>query len=154
MEILINNDQDALDIVDFAELIREAISIAAKCENLATEVEVSISFVNNEIIQELNRNYRDLDSPTDVLSFPQDDADDFGLAVEFPRMLGDIIISTQRALEQAEEYGHGVEREIVYLVIHGFLHLVGYDHETKKEQNLMRQQEEAILKELDLGRDY
>lgn len=154
MEILINNEQDDLNITDFEGLIRDAFTIAAKRENLDIEVEVSVSFVNNEIIQELNRDYRDLDVPTDVLSFPQDNEEDFCLPKGFPKMLGDIIISTERAKEQAKEYGHGVTREVVYLAIHGFLHLAGYDHETEEEQKVMREQEETILKELDLGRDY
>src|SRR5699024_4127387 len=109
-------------------------SLAAELEGVPANFEVSISFVDNKRIRELNLEYRGVDAPTDVLSFPQYDEEDLILPEGFPVILGDIIISLERALEQAEDFGHSLEREVVYLSIHGFFHLLGYDHETEEEQ--------------------
>ena len=100
-----------------------------------------------------NREYRGIDAPTDVLSFPQDDEEGFFISEELPKVLGDIVISMERAFEQAKEYGHSLQREVVYLAIHGFFHLAGHDHETPEEQRSMRQLEERVLTALDVGRD-
>ncbi len=153
MEVLINNDQDKYDLAAYEDLLARGFEIAARLENLLPEFEVSVSFVDDETIQELNRHYRGVDAPTDVLSFPQDDQDGFALPEGCPLVLGDIIISLERAWEQAQEYGHSLEREVLYLAIHGFFHLVGYDHETQEEQRVMRKLEETVLGELDLGRE-
>ncbi|NMB20757.1 MAG: rRNA maturation RNase YbeY [Firmicutes bacterium] len=153
MEVLINNELESEDLGHYEELITRAFALAAQLEGLQGDIEVSVTFVDDTAIQELNRDYRGIDEPTDVLSFPQDDEDDFGVLAEIPTTLGDIVISLQRARDQAEEYGHSVTREVLYLAVHGFFHLVGYDHHTPDEQRSMREREEQVLGELDLGRE-
>ena len=107
-------------------------------------MEVSVSFVDNEEIRELNREYRNVDSPTDVLSFPMEE-DSLGL---FTPLLGDIVISLERALEQSKEYGHSFEREIAYLTAHSMFHLLGYDHMTNEDKKVMREKEKSVMKTL------
>lgn len=100
--------------------------------------EISLSFASVDLIQSLNSQYRSIDSPTDVLSFPLDDE----------RMLGDVIICTEIAEEHATEYGHSTEREIIYLFVHGLLHLLGYDHEDETDRKAMRQREEEVMEHI------
>lgn len=152
MEVLINNEQTDYDIAGYDELITKGFQIAARLENLQGELEISVSFVDNVYMKKLNRDYRGLDVSTDVLSFPQDDADGFSLPMGV-RILGDIVISLEQAYEQAREYGHGIDREVAYLAVHGFFHLLGYNHETPEEQRVMRKLEEIVLQELDLRRE-
>ncbi|ADQ15096.1 rRNA maturation RNase YbeY [Halanaerobium hydrogeniformans] len=136
------------DMQDFLEIDQKMKDLLAKVIITAAEVEgysggeVSVAFVSNEEIKKLNKKYRNIDAATDVLSFPIDD-----------EVLGDIIISSERAVSQAEEYGHSLKRELAYLTVHGILHLFGYDHHGQEEKNKMRQKEERILTELDLSRD-
>jgi len=114
--------------------------------------------VDNETIRELNREYRDKDSATDVLSFPlEEDQEENGepevIGGPTERMLGDIVVSVERAVEQAGEYGHSIERELAFLAVHGLLHLLGYDHEksaTGKE--IMQAEEKRLLSELGISR--
>lgn len=153
MEVLINNEQDLYVVTDFKSLIEEGFSVCSRIEGLNDPVEVSVSFVDNSTIRELNKHYRGINTPTDVLSFPQEADDDFFLPPGFPRVLGDIVISLEQAAKQAEEYGHNLQREVVYLAVHGLLHLLGYDHETAEEKKIMRHKEEQVLTELDLGRE-
>jgi len=122
-------------------------------EDVCEETEIGLTFVDNVTIQKLNRQYRGNDVPTDVLSFPQDDDDGFIVPEGLPRVLGDIVISLPRAAEQAAEYGHSLEREVVYLSVHGLLHLLGYDHENSEEKNQMRQREEEVMTRIGLGRE-
>lgn len=147
MRILINNERGNDEIADYTGLIKKGFQIAARLENLGADLEVSVSFVDDAAMQALNNQYRGLDEPTDVLSFPQDD-----LPAGLPQILGDIVISLERAADQAWEYGHGLEREILYLAIHGFFHLLGYDHQTDEEESQMRAREEKVLAALGLGR--
>ncbi|SJZ96278.1 rRNA maturation RNase YbeY [Selenihalanaerobacter shriftii] len=142
MKILINNLQEKIEVdKNSKELINQVIIKAAQLEE-ATPKEVSVALVDNKYIKELNHEYRNKDEPTDVLSFPLDD--------EF---LGDIIISLERAKEQAKEYGHSLAREIGFLTVHGMLHLLGYDHKEQDDKAKMRNQEEKVLKQLNLKRD-
>lgn len=104
---------------------------------------VSVSFVDNEEIQKLNSEYRGVDKVTDVLSFPMEEIDGRGVEI-----LGDVIICVDRASEQAQELGHSVEREITYLSVHSFLHLLGYDHEEDEDKSEMRALEKEIMAEL------
>jgi probable rRNA maturation factor len=137
-----NDQQDEIKISqEMLKLLEKVIITAAEIEGYSGG-EVSVAFVNNQQIKELNNKYRDIDEATDVLSFPIDD-----------EMLGDIIISTRRAAEQAEEYGHSLKRELAYLTVHGMLHLFGYDHHSQEEKNEMRQKEERVLTQLDISRD-
>jgi len=113
--------------------------------------EISVTFVEAEEIRELNRDYRDNDKITDVLSFPQfddlNDIPDFGEIC-----LGDVVICKDRAQEQAEEFGHSFEREIIYLFTHSILHLLGYDHMVEEEKQEMRAREEEVMTHLGIGR--
>lgn len=147
MQILINNEHDGYENIEFTKLIEKGFYALADLENLEPDWEVSVSFVNDAAIRALNHQYRGQDEPTDVLSFPQDD-----LPPGLPPILGDIVISLDRAVEQAAEYGHELKREVLYLAIHGFLHLIGYDHQTEAERAVMRDREEKVLAGLCLGR--
>ncbi|MFP4660709.1 MAG: rRNA maturation RNase YbeY [Halanaerobiales bacterium] len=142
IKIAINNQQDILEVNEnLKEILQNIADKTAELEGY-NQGEISFALVDNSKIQELNRKYRQLDSPTDVLSFSMDD-----------EIWGDIIISTERAASQAEEYGHSLEREFGYLAIHGILHLLGYNHKTPGEKAEMRQKEERVLSELKLSRD-
>lgn len=144
MEIYIDNRQTEIEISEeFEGLFQKVIKESLLVEGRSLDYEVSVSLINNKEIKELNRDYRGVDSETDVLSFPLDDEFDMGLP-----LLGDIIISVEKALEQAEEYGHSVEREIAYLTAHSMLHLMGYDHMEIEEKEEMRNKEKLIMKNL------
>ena len=117
--------------------------------------EVDITIVDDEEIHQLNRDYRNVDRPTDVLSFAldEDDEDEPELMEGQPHLLGDIIISAETATRQAEEFGHGLEREIVYLAVHGLLHLLGYDHMVEEDKVIMRAKEEEALSAINLSEE-
>jgi probable rRNA maturation factor len=125
------------------------------------EGEVALTFVDNKTIQELNQSYRGIDQPTDVLSFAMNDEVEDDLDIVFDTdteelppsdLLGDIIISVERAKQQSEEYGHSLEREIGFLFVHGFLHLLGYDHQDEEAEKIMFAKQERILNEVGLTR--
>ncbi len=120
-------------------------------ENISGNFEVSVSIVCNDEIQEINFEHRNLDKPTDVLSFPliTNFAD---LNKQFQHPLGDIIISYDKAIEQSNEYNHSLNREIAFLTAHSMLHLLGYDHMVKEEEEIMLSKQEEILKELNYTR--
>jgi probable rRNA maturation factor len=142
LNVEFNNQQDSVKIEEeMLELLEKVVITAAEIEGYSGG-EVSIAFVSNQQIKELNNKYREKNEATDVLSFPIDE-----------EMLGDIIISAQRASEQAEEYNHSLKREFAYLTVHGMLHLFGYDHHSEEEKNEMRQKEERVLTQLDISRD-
>lgn len=124
--------------------VRKVIDIAIEYEKL-DNVEFNIIIVDNEYIHELNRDYRNIDRPTDVITFALEDEKNF---VEMDhRILGDIYISIDKAISQALEYGHSLKREICFLAVHGFLHLLGYDHMNKEDETVMFQKQEVILNE-------
>ncbi len=131
------------------EKVEEYILITLQQENVLVPCEISFSLVIPEEIQELNAEYRNIDKETDVLSFPMlefpEDEDMLTYETGIPVMLGDIVVSTKRAAEQAEEYGHSLEREICYLSVHSVLHLLGYDHMEEDEKRVMRAREKAIM---------
>ncbi|MBS3679547.1 rRNA maturation RNase YbeY [Ornithinibacillus massiliensis] len=140
---------------DEVKLITGLLEIAAKKEAVPNHAEVSVTFVNNKEIQEINRDYRNLDKPTDVISFALEETADDEVEIvgeDLPVVLGDIIISVERAKEQAADYKHSYERELGFLAVHGFLHLLGYDHMTKEDEKVMFQKQEEILGEFNLGR--
>ena len=154
-----------VDIIDDNNLIEdttkdmlvELLKYAAKHENINTKItEMSLSFVSKEEIQEINRDYRGKDVPTDVISFAlNDEIEDevyiIGLEDEF-NSIGDIIICVDIAREQAQEYNHSFNREIGFLAVHGFLHLLGYDHMNEEDEKEMFDKQEAILEEFGLRR--
>lgn len=138
-----------------SKLSEELLQFSAKQENLPHGSEVSVTFVTNNRIQEINREYRNKDVPTDVLSFALEEMGENEVAVtggDMPRILGDIIISVERAKEQAEEYGHSFERELGFLTVHGFLHLLGYDHMTEEDEKEMLGRQKEILDAFGLER--
>ena len=148
MEIYYDDRQDDIEITEeIKNLIEKSIAAVLKVENLDENVEVSVSFVGDEEIRDLNRDYRGVDKSTDVLSFPMDD--------EFiidNRILGDVIINTRRVMEQAEELGQSEERELSYLTVHSILHLLGYDHMEDEDKREMREREKLAMKELSIYR--
>ncbi len=135
------------------DLLKRLGDFTATFEQIPKEAEVSVSFVHNDVIRELNRTYRQKDRPTDVLSFALEDSDDFPIKGEtLPLVLGDIVISIDQTKEQAHQYNHSFERELSFLFIHGLLHLLGYDHMNKEEERVMFQRQEEILGEFNLER--
>lgn len=140
------------------ELLEQCLQAAAQREDVSGEVVVTL--VSNERIHQLNREYRGVDRPTDVLSFAMNEAGEGEMDIyvveeeidEFPNMLGDIVISLPKAQEQANEYGHSLERELGFLAVHGFLHLLGYDHGTEEEEKEMFARQEEILQQIGLTR--
>lgn len=130
------------------ELLEKLITHAATSENIDGEAEVSITFVDNERIREINKEYRDKDQATDVISFALEEMGEDEIEIvgaDMPRFLGDIIISIPRTKEQADEYNHSFERELGFLAVHGFLHLLGYDHMTEEDEKVMFGKQEEIL---------
>ncbi|WP_040980639.1 rRNA maturation RNase YbeY [Oceanobacillus jeddahense] len=137
------------------ELVEKLLTFAGKKEKVAAEAEISISFVDNEQIQLINRDYRDKDRPTDVISFAMQEMEEEELEIVgegLPVVLGDIIISIDKAKEQAEEYNHSFERELAFLALHGFLHLLGYDHMNVEDEKEMFGRQDEILGEFGIER--
>lgn len=126
--------------------------LQAAADYLEIAGEVSVVFVNDEAIHELNRTYRKVDRPTDVLSFAMQEGDEFPEVDDELPVLGDIVVSVDTALRQAEAYGHSAERELAFLLVHGFLHLNGFDHETEEDERVMFGHQEEILKQIGLVR--
>ena len=155
VKVVISNRQNDVKIpTGIRLLVRRCCNAALREENFTEDAEISVSFVNNEEIQALNAKHRNKDAVTDVLSFPlgengQYDRNETTGAL----LLGDIVISMERAMEQAELYGHSLQREVAYLTVHSMLHLLGYDHEAGGlEAVRMREKEEAVLIQLGLPR--
>ncbi len=135
-------------------LIRKACIATLKFEGMTEDnYEVDVSIVNDETIKEMNREFRNIDSATDVLSFPLGENGVYDINPETDlKMLGDIVISVDHAIHQADLYGHGIEREIAFLTVHSMLHLLGYDHVNGGlEQTRMREKEETVLDALGLS---
>lgn len=146
-------DQTKTLSLEQRDLIQELVIFAGKREQINFNVELSITIVHNEDIQVLNAQYRNKDEATDVLSFQLDNPyrgteETMGM----PIMIGDIIISIDKAIDQAKRYNHSFDREIAFLTVHGFLHLLGYTHDNKEEEQVMFQKQESILEEFSLGR--
>lgn len=150
MEIYIENRQEKVEInSDINDIIERTIKESLTLERGNLNYEVSVSIVDNGEIKELNEEYRGIEEETDVLSFPIDDE----FVMEGPLLLGDIIISAEKALEQAEEYNHSLYREISYLTAHSMLHLMGYDHIIDDEKSIMRKKEKQIMRILEVFKD-
>ncbi len=153
MAVWISNEQKKYPLTEALEKLLDTVcQTAVQAEGVTGDWEISLVLADNAYIQELNRDYRDLDRPTDVLSFALEEGEEMPnpLAV---RMLGDIVLSLEKAQEQAEEFGHSLEREIAYLTVHGVLHLLGYDHMLEEDKAVMRSKEEEILALLNLSRE-
>ena len=154
-KVLISNQQKTVKVPSGLRiLIRRSCNAVLEFEKFPEPAEISVTFVDNAEIQKLNSQYRSKDMPTDVLSFPlgeggvYDHNQDTGAA-----LLGDIVISMERAMEQAELYGHPLQREVAFLTVHSMLHLLGYDHlDEGPEKAQMRAHEEAVIRAIDLHR--
>lgn len=156
MMIYFENAQEALTVsYKLKMLVRRAIEATLDYEQFGNACEVSVTFTDNEGIHELNKKFRGVDRPTDVLSFPLFDYE--GESEEPPvdelfGMLGDIVLSLEQAKRQADEYGHSFEREVAFLTVHSMLHLLGYDHETGEDDEAeMRQKQTAIMEIMGLA---
>lgn len=154
---------DETEVVEqaFQDLVEDIVKFAADYMKYPANRECSITFISNERIREINREFRNKDAVTDVISFAlnDDDADLFSMMeiegedTDFVTTIGDIVISVDRAKEQAADYGHSIERELGFLALHGFLHLNGYDHQTPEEEAEMMGLQEEILTAYGLQRD-
>lgn len=168
MAVLVEKEiEDELGF-DYEELLGEVAKEAVRSEGCPYSCEINLTLTDNEGIRTLNQEYRGLDVPTDVLSFPMVDFEEPGdfSHLEEPLkknmyfnldtgelLLGDIAISVERAREQSEEYGHSLEREIAFLMAHSVLHLMGYDHMEEEERERMEEKQEQILQRLGITRD-
>ncbi len=148
MTLLTDNRTDFEISGEIMEAVEKVCLETLKYEEFDEDCEISLSFVTNEEIHQINRQFRNVDAPTDVLSFPQltfEEGEEADVNENGEIVLGDIIISVERAKEQAEEYGHGLKREIAFLTVHSMLHLLGYDHmEKDEEEDMFRRQKEIL----------
>ena len=162
------NNQDKIEVTEeFINKISNVCDFALKEEGVDVDYQISLLFVDNSEIREINNETRGIDRETDVLSFPMLDFEenkvykDMYLDFEFDEtfkdgnevVLGDMVLSLEKALEQSKDYGHSYEREVSYLVVHSILHLLGYDHMVEEDKNKMRKREEEILNKLDIRRE-
>lgn len=161
MRVLIEDLQDKIEVTDeMQELIKKAVDMSFSVENFSIPSEISIMLVDNLYIREINKEHREIDKPTDVLSFPivdmydgviKSDEGDFDFDEEV-LVLGDIIVSLEMTEMQAEEYGHSFERELAFLITHGVFHLLGYDHDSTEREEKMLSKQYAVLEALNLSR--
>ena len=150
MTLNIENEVEISLGFDWEKLAEDVISFVIEHEDFPYEAEVNLTLTDNGGIHEINKMYREIDRPTDVLSFPMDEFENSG----HTEPLGDIVISIERAEEQAKEYGHSLMRELCFLTAHSTLHLLGYDHENGDEERLaMEHKQEEILDSLNITRD-
>ena len=143
---------------EYKNVIEKVLSQCFKEEKLEdSKLCVTVTLTTPKTIQEINKQYRNIDRATDVLSFPMFEKDELDKKIqendfENEDILGDIVVSVEKVKEQAIEYGHSFERELSYMIVHGFYHLMGYDHIEENDKKVMREKEENILKELDITR--
>ncbi len=150
MDVLFEN---TTDITVNEKLINSVIAESLKYEGISDNCEISVTIVDNNEIHSINLKHRGIDRPTDVLSFPLIDFEKETLPHDGSKIyLGDIIISIEKAEEQAKEYGHSLDREIGFLTAHSMLHLLGYDHMSEDEEKIMFKKQEEILNNLNLRR--
>ena len=155
-KVIISNDQKKAEVPKGIRLlIRRCCNAVLQEENFGADAEVSVRFVDNVTIKELNSQYRNIDKETDVLSFPLGENGEYDVNLDTgAKLLGDIVISVEKAIEQADTYNHSLQREIGFLTVHSMLHLLGYDHECGGlEQDRMRSKEEEVLTKIGLKRD-
>ena len=143
---------------NYEELIETVVDMCFKTEKLEKlNLYISITLTVPSEIRKINKEYRNIDKETDVLSFPMFEKEELDEIIsnqnnEIPETIGDIIISVERVEEQAKEYGHSFERELAYMVVHGFYHLMGYDHIQEEDKKVMRAKEENVLNLLKINR--
>ena len=156
VKVIISDEQKEITVPrGIRMLIRRFCNAVLQAEKFGSDAEVSVSFVDNERIHELNAQYRNVDRETDVLSFPMGENGEYDTNMDTgAKILGDIVISVPKAMEQAKAYNHSLQREIGFLTVHSMLHLLGYDHENGGiEQVHMREKEEEVLTKIGLKRD-
>lgn len=147
---------DETENIEEEKLIEKVVTVVLEEEKIKKKLNVYVTLTNNENIRRINAEHRNIDRATDVLSFPmyeREEIDGLRIEDETEDILGDIIVSVEKVREQAEEYGHSFERELAYLVTHGMLHLLGYDHMIDEEKVVMRKREEEILEKLNITRN-
>ena len=150
------NNQEEFDTKPFEEIVLKVAKEAFRIHNIEKEAEISVVFTDDEEIKEINNNFRDIDSSTDVLSFPQYEffeEGDISHITDDVLILGDVIISLEHAKAQSVEFNHSMNREVGYLTAHSILHLLGYDHLEEEEKARMRQKEEQIMTNIKLTRE-
>lgn len=147
MDIIINNENNYPLENSYEDTMKKIASLALQKEGLNDDYEIGLTFVTKDEIKDLNNEYRKIDKVTDVLSFPL--IDDFA---SDETLLGDVVISYDVAVEQAKEYGHSLEREIMFLFTHSILHLLGYDHIEDDDRLIMEERQKEILDELKIMR--
>lgn len=148
MQLLFSEELDN----DLVNKLIDAFQYCLKIEGIQRDVEISLSIVDAEEIQRLNREYRGMDEVTDVLSFPLMEREDLE-NLKMPDLpIGDIVLCREKIIEQAEEFGHSEERELVYLSVHSLLHLLGHDHIITEEKKIMREKEEEVMEYIGLAR--
>ncbi len=153
VKIIFTNEQNKLKAgFSLRRLIKKAVKSTLECENFDSDCTVSVTFTDNEQIREKNREFREIDSATDVLSFPMYDIKNGDVPFDGEEFeLGDIVLSLERAKEQADEFGHSYERECAFLTVHSVLHLLGYDHVNSDEEEAeMRLHQRVVMKKLGL----
>ena len=156
VKVIISDEQKEITVPrGIRMLIRRCCNAVLQAEKFGSDAEVSVSFVDNERIHELNAQYRNVDRETDVLSFPMGENGEYDTNMDKgEKILGDIVISVPKAMEQAKAYNHSLQREIGFLTVHSMLHLLGYDHENGGiEQVHMREKEEEVITKIGLKRD-
>ena len=153
---IIYKDVEKVEI--WEEIVKKVFNTCFEEEGLQdSKLYITVTFTNPENIQSINKEYRNIDKPTDVLSFPMFQKEELDKKIEekdfqYQDILGDIVISIPKVEEQAKEYGHSFERELSYMLVHGFYHLMGYDHIEEEDKKEMRTKEEKILKTLNILR--
>lgn len=154
MEILELNYLDLEENKNYEKIIKKVLQKCFEEENLQDKkLYVNVVLTNDENIRNINREHRQIDKPTDVLSFPMYEKEELeNLKLENEDILGDMVISIEGVEEQAKEYGHSFERELAYMVVHSFYHLLGYDHIKEEDKMKMRPKEENILQKLNINR--
>ena len=152
IRVIITNKQKAVKIpTGLRMLIRRCCHAVLELEKFQGPAEISVTFTDNEEIRKLNAQYRNIDAATDVLSFPMGENGQYDTNLETgATILGDIVISVEKAVEQAEAYDHSLQREVAYLTAHSVLHLLGYDHVENMEKVRMREKEELVMEQLGL----
>ncbi len=156
IKVIITNDQKVIKIPTGVRLlVRRCCNAVLTFENFQEPAEISVTFVDDERIHEINKAHRNIDNPTDVLSFPLGENGVYDKNLDTGAcLLGDIVISVETAVRQAETYGHSLQREIGFLTVHSMLHLLGYDHVNGGIEAVhMREKEEHVLQELGLKRN-
>ncbi|MGY4690349.1 rRNA maturation RNase YbeY [Salibacterium sp. K-3] len=137
---------------ELQHLMIDVLQHAAAAEGLPEEAELSVTVTDNDTIQDINKQYRGLDKPTDVISFALNEGAEEPGETDMPDLLGDIIISLEKAEEQARAYGHSLKREMGFLAVHGLLHLIGYTHDEPEKEQKMFARQEAVLNDYGLER--